>query len=48
MCQYLKRCYTYKKISNIFLKVHLYLLNMTKTIEIGKIVHVENVTQKHN
>ena len=35
MCQYLERFYSYKKISNISLKVHLYLLNMPKTIEIG-------------
>ena len=46
MCQYLARFYTYKKISNIFLKVHLYLLNMPKTIEIGKIVHVEKCDSK--
>ena len=46
MCQYLERFYTYKKISNIFLKVHLYLLNMPKTIEIGKMVHVEKCDSK--
>ena len=41
MCQYLERFYTYKKISNIFLKVHLYLLKLPKIIEIGKIAHAE-------
>ena len=49
MCQYLERFYTYKKISNIFWKVHLYLLNMPKAIEIGKIAFMsKNAIQKHN
>ena len=47
MCQNLERFYTYQKINNIFLKVHLYLLiNMPKIIEIGKIVHAEKCDSK--
>ena len=30
--------YTYKKISNIFLKFHYSLLRMPKIIEIGKVI----------
>ena len=33
--------YTYKKINNIFLKFHHYLLRKPKIIEIGWIVHSE-------
>ena len=35
ICRYLKGFYTYKKINNIFLKFHYYLLRMPKIIEIG-------------
>ena len=35
ICRYLKRFYTYKKINNIFLKFHHYLLRMQKIVEIG-------------
>ena len=35
ICWYLKCFYTYKKISNIFLKFHYSLLRMPKIIEIG-------------
>ena len=35
ICQYLKRFYTYKKINNIFLTFHHYLLRMQKIVEIG-------------
>ena len=34
-CRYLKGIYTYKKINNIFLKFHYYLLRMPNIIEIG-------------
>ena len=33
--RYLKRCYSYKKINNIFLKFHYSLLRMPEIIEIG-------------
>ena len=35
ICRYLRRFYTYKKINNIFLKFHYYLLRMQKIVEIG-------------
>ena len=35
MCRYLKGFFTYKKVNNIFLKFHYYLLQMPKIIEIG-------------
>ena len=35
ICRYLKSFYTYKKINNIFLKFHHYLLRMQKIVEIG-------------
>ena len=35
MCRYLKRFYTYKKITSIFLKFDHFLLGMPKTMEIG-------------
>ena len=35
ICRYLKSFYTYKKINNIFLKFHHYLLRMQKIIESG-------------
>ena len=35
ICRYLKGFYIYKKISNIFIKFHYYLLSMPKIIEIG-------------
>ena len=35
ICRYLKRFYTYKKINNIFLTFHHYLLRMQKIVEIG-------------
>ena len=33
--------YTYKKINNIFLKFHHYLLRMQKIVEMGRIFHSE-------
>ena len=41
ICRYLKGFYTYKKINNIFLKFHYYLLRTPKIIEIGYIFHSE-------
>ena len=35
ICRCLKSFYTYKKINNIFLKFHHYLLRMQKIVEIG-------------
>ena len=35
ICLYLKSFYTYKKINNIFLQFHYYLLRMQKIVEIG-------------
>ena len=35
ICRYLKSFYTYKKINNIFLKFHRYLLRMQKIVEIS-------------
>ena len=39
--RYLKRFYTYKKINNIFLKFHYFLLEMPEIIYIGYIVPAE-------
>ena len=39
ICRYLKNVSTYKKIIDIFLKFHHYLLRMRKIIEIGWLVH---------
>ena len=36
-----QKFYTYKKINNIFLKFHYYLLGMQKIVEIGWIFHSE-------
>ena len=46
ICRYLKSFYTYKKINNIFLKFHYYLLQMSKIIEIGWIFHSEKGESK--
>ena len=46
ICRYLKGFYTYKKINNIFLKFHYYLLRMPKIIEIGWIFHSEKRESK--
>ena len=35
ICRYLTSFYTYKKINNIFLKIHHYLLRVQKIVEIG-------------
>ena len=35
ICQYLKSFYTYKKINNISLKFHHYVLRTQKIVEIG-------------
>ena len=35
ICLYLKSFYTYKKINNIFLQFHHYLLRMQQIVEIG-------------
>ena len=35
ICRYLKSFYTYKKINNLFLKFHHYLLRVQKIVEIG-------------
>ena len=35
ICRYLKSFYTNKKINNVFLKFHHYLLRMQKFVEIG-------------
>ena len=39
ICLYLKGSYTYKKINNISLKFHYYLLRIPKIVEIGWIFH---------
>ena len=44
--RYLKDFYTYKKINNIFLKFHYYLLRMPKILEIGWIFHSEKRKSK--
>ena len=41
MCRYLKGFFTYKKVNNILLKFHYYLLQMPKIIEIGCTFHSE-------
>ena len=46
ICRYLKSFYTYKKINNIFLKFHYYLLRMQKILEIGRIFHAEKRESK--
>ena len=46
ICRYLKSFYTYKKINNIFLKFHHYLLRMQKIVEIGRIFHSEKRESK--
>ena len=46
ICRYLKRFYTYKKINNIFLKFHYYLLRMQKIVEIGWIFYSEKRESK--
>ena len=46
ICRYLKGFYTHKKINNIFLKFHYYLLWMPKIIESGWIVHSEKRKSK--
>ena len=46
ICRYLKSFYTYKKINNIFLKFHYYLLRMQKIVEIGWIFHSEKRESK--
>ena len=45
-CRYLKSFYTYKKINNIFLKFHYYLLRVQKIVEIGWIFHSEKRESK--
>ena len=45
-CRYLTNVYTYKKINNIFLKFHHYLLRAPKTIEIGWIFNSEERESK--
>ena len=35
ICRYLKSFYIYKKINNIFLEFHQYLLRMQKIVEVG-------------
>ena len=45
-CRYLKGFYTYKKINNIFLKFHYYLLRMPNIIEIGWIFYSEKRKSK--
>ena len=35
ICRYLKSFYTYKKMNNIFLKLHYRLFSVPKIIEIG-------------
>ena len=52
ICRYLKGFYTYKKINNIFLKFHYYLLRMPEIIEIGWIFYsekplIKNITNTH-
>ena len=46
ICRYLKGSYTYKKINNIFLKFHYYLLRMPNIIEIGWIFYSEKRKSK--
>ena len=48
ICWYLKSFYTYKKINNIFLKFHHYLLRMQKVVEMVESFILKNSNQKHN
>ena len=45
ICRYLKSFYTYKKINNIFLKVHHYLLRMQKVVEMVESFILKNANQ---
>ena len=46
ICRHLKSSYTYKKMNNISLMFHHYLLRMQKIIEIGCIFHSKNRESK--
>ena len=48
ICRYLKSFYTFKKINNIFLKFHHYLLRMQKVVEMVESFILKNSNQKHN
>ena len=48
ICRYLKSFYTFKKINNIFLKFHHYLLRMQKVVEMVESFILKNANQKHN